>query len=89
MITIESIETALFAAESAIAAYSAEKAALYARRAAGELSYPAAEKARIAASRAPDRAVKALRALGSEEIEGRQPGESLMARCDVVDAWRG
>lgn len=86
--TVAEIETAVAAAEAAIATYTTEKAAIRARRDAGELTFPAAEKERLRASIPADRAVKALRALaGAGEIDGI-PSDDLMARADAVDGWR-
>lgn len=85
--TIAAIESALAAAETAIAAYAIEKAAIRAKRDAGELSYPKADVACMQAARPAVAARCALEALGAYEIDGT-PSEALMARCDVVDGWR-
>lgn len=71
----------------AIETYAAEKAAIRARRTAGELSYPAAERARLAASIAPVKAQRAVEALAGEvaDVSGV---DAIADRADTVLAWQ-
>lgn len=85
--TIAAIETAVGRAEDAIKAYATEKSTIYSHRDAGELTYAAAEKARLFASIPADRAVKTLRAMGDTGAVEVLP-DALLARCDAVDGWR-
>lgn len=86
---IDAFVAAIQTAETTFAAYAAEKASLRVRRDAGELSFPACEKARLAATLAPVRARRAVRDLAETftDAEIASLPADVAVRAEAVDAW--